>query len=96
MIMRSLKYDLTSGASGLTPDARIKAGTTSSFSLLLSSSPRLSPPFVCFEVLLTQAHYTAWIRDSSNASNVFGPTFLNRLSRFKDVATDVNGVFPLI
>lgn len=38
--------DLTSGTSGLVPDARIEAGLTSSSSLLLSSSPRLSPPFV--------------------------------------------------
>ena len=48
----ALRYDLTSGASGLTPDARIKEGTTSSSSLLLSSSPRLSPPFLYLEVSL--------------------------------------------
>ncbi len=78
------------------PRHQPKGGVTSFSSSLPSSSPRSSPPFGPHDIARRERFYTASIRVSSMASNVLGPTFLKRLSRFREVATEVSGVFPLI
>ncbi len=46
--------------------------------------------------LISIENYTASVNDSWIASKVLGLTFLKRLSRFSEVATEVSGVLPLI
>ncbi len=48
------------------------------------------------QLQIRRPRYTASVNDSDTASKVLGPTFLKRLSRLRDVATEVSGVFPLI
>jgi hypothetical protein len=86
---------MTSGASGLAPDAESRRDFYFFFFFaaffVAKTLTSLHNPISLWAVC-----YTAWTSMSSIASKVFGPTFRKRLSRFNDVATDVSGVFPLI
>jgi hypothetical protein len=54
-------------------------------------------PFQIIQSCPLLAGQTALVKDLSwLTSNVFGPTLRKRGSRFKDVATEVTGVFPRI
>ena len=79
------------------PPAMVQAGQTYFFFFVLVAFFFVANILTSLRQLqIRRPRYTASVSDSDTASKVLGPTFLKRLSRLRDVATEVSGVFPLI